>query len=255
MKRALVLGGTTEARRVSGALVKAGYEVTLALKGLTHTPGVPAGVALRSGGFGGVAGLAAYVRDTQTHILIDATHPFAATMSWNAFHAARASSTRLYAVQRPGWTRRPGDLWQPIDTLKKAVQRLRHHPPRAVLLALGGQGAELFRTCPQHRFQARVLSNSKTDLATSAAHRWRGLEIQRLAHSPSTRQEMAGMRAFGADVMIVRNSGGRLSAKMEAARRLRLPVWVITRPPMPPVPTYPSPSALLQHLGHDTARL
>ena len=251
MIRALVLGGTTEARRISRALVKTGYGVTLALKGLTSFPGVPDGVMLRSGRFGGPKGLSNYLLASRIDLLIDATHPFAATMSWNAFHAAQLSGTPLFALQRPGWTRKPGDRWTFVETLPKAQQRLRHASSKRVLLALGGQGAELFRTCPQHQFQARVLSNSKTNLATSAAHRWPGLEIIRISSAPTLNDEMHGMRNFRADLMIVRNSGGTLSAKLEAARRLKRPVWMIARPAMPPVPIYSSPSALLQRLGHD----
>jgi len=239
-----------EARAISGALADTGQEVTLALKGLTRRPVVPRGVTLRSGGFGGVAGLATYLQDNQTQVLIDATHPFAATMSWNAFAAAAQSGTRLMTVQRPPWSPRPGDRWQRLGSLAKAARRLRHLPPKTVLLALGGQGAETFRSCRQHRFQARVLESSKTALATSSAHRWRGLSLIRVGTAPTLGEEMAGLQDLRADLMIVRNAGGSLNAKLLAARRLRLPVWIIDRPPMPPAPTYGSPTALLDALTH-----
>ena len=125
-----------------------------------------------------------------------------------------------------------------------------HRVPILILLALGGQGAEQFRACTQHRFQARVLHNSKTALATSRAHRWPGLEVQRIKTAPTLADEIRSMQEFGAHLMIVRNAGGRLSAKLEAARRQGLPVWMIDRPAMPPVPLYPSPSALLQDLSY-----
>lgn len=253
MKRALVLGGTTEAREVSSGLVSMDWSVTLALKGLTSRPGVPEGVTLRSGSFGGPKGLADYLKDEKIDLLIDATHPFAANMSWNAKTSSDLSGVPAIAVQRPAWKPRPGDRWLIFDTLTKAARRLRFQPTKNVLLALGGQGAEGFRGIGQHRFQARVLSSSKTALATSAAHRWRGLSLIRVATQRTLAEEMAGMRDFKADLMIVRNAGGAMDAKLEAARRLRLPVWVIARPAMPPMPTFSSSSALLSHLGHDRA--
>ena len=255
MKRALVLGGTTEARETCRSLIALGWQVTLALKGLTYRPEVPAGVTLRSGGFGGPKGLASYIRDEGLDLLVDATHPFAATMSWNAKAASDLSGVRLAAVQRPAWRPRPGDRWSTFDTLPKTALLLRSLPPKNVLLALGGQGAEGFRACQQHRFQARVLDRSKTALATSAAHRWRGLDLIRLATQRSVAEEMAGIRDFAANLMIVRNAGGGMDAKLEAAHRLRLPVWMIARPLMPPMPTFSSPSALLRYLFHDKVRL
>ena len=43
---------------------------------------------MRVGGFGGVAGLATYLRQEKITHLVDATHPFAAQMSRNALMAA-----------------------------------------------------------------------------------------------------------------------------------------------------------------------
>jgi len=248
MKRVLVLGGTREAQQISAGLQALGMTVTLALKGLTRAPKVPEGVTLRSGGFGGSAGLAAYLADSQTELLIDATHPFATGMSWNAYGAAQLSGVPLYQILRPGWARQPGDRWRTLGSLAKAAMLLRSAPPQRVMLALGGQGAEQFRACPQHRFQARVLRTSRTALATSAAHRWRGLEVVPMDQAPGLGDELAGMRRFAPDLMIVRNAGGAMSAKLAAARRLHLPIWMIARPQMPAVPRFASPAALLAYL-------
>jgi len=86
--RILILGGTTEARQLAGKLaVRA--SVTLSLAGRTESP-VAQGVPVRSGGFGGAEGLAAYLRETGTDLLIDATHPYAARISANFATASRA---------------------------------------------------------------------------------------------------------------------------------------------------------------------
>ena len=239
--KVLVLGGTLEARHICTALVARGHEVTLSLKGLTAKPLIPKGVRHREGGFGGVAGLARESCDYDA--LIDATHPFAAGMSWNAY---RGSAVPLLALQRPAWQRQPGDRWTSISSLKKAVTRLSSLPSKRILLALGGQGAELFRVLPQHAFTARVLASSKTDLATRYAARWRGLELQRFSGRPTLAGEMATLR--GKDLMILRNAGGPMDAKLTAARRLKTPVWIMDRPAMPPVPIYGSVAALVAAL-------
>ena len=63
MKRVLILGGTAEARLLAGRLAgRPGLAVTLSLAGRTASP-LPQPVPVRSGGFGGAAGLADYLID------------------------------------------------------------------------------------------------------------------------------------------------------------------------------------------------
>src|SRR5690606_21561774 len=73
MKKLLVLGGTTEARQLAAKLVQCA-DVMLSLAGRTENP-VAQGVPVRVGGFGGVEGLAAYLKGNGIDLLIDATHP------------------------------------------------------------------------------------------------------------------------------------------------------------------------------------
>ena len=87
--RILILGGTTEARHIAGPhATRVTLSVTLSLAGRTESP-VAQGVPVRSGGFGGADGLAAYLRETGTDLMVDATHPYAAQISANAAQAAR----------------------------------------------------------------------------------------------------------------------------------------------------------------------
>src|SRR5215472_6754137 len=76
MPRLLILGGTSEARELGERLAgRADLAVTVSLAGRTARPAAQA-VALRVGGFGGAAGLAAYLRAQRIDALLDATHPF-----------------------------------------------------------------------------------------------------------------------------------------------------------------------------------
>ena len=63
--RVLLLGGTAEARALAGELVDRGVDVTSSLAGRVARPRLPVG-AVRIGGFGGVAGLRAYLRDERS---------------------------------------------------------------------------------------------------------------------------------------------------------------------------------------------
>jgi len=82
MKRVLILGGTGEAAKLATQAVRLqGVEVITSLAGRTRRPMTPSG-QVRIGGFGGDAGLVDYMRQQRIDLLIDATHPFAAQISW-----------------------------------------------------------------------------------------------------------------------------------------------------------------------------
>ncbi|MFX7879263.1 precorrin-6A/cobalt-precorrin-6A reductase, partial [Acinetobacter baumannii] len=76
------------------------------------------------GGFGGVAGLAAYLREQRVTHLVDATHPFAATMSAHAVEAAQMAGIPLIALTRPGWQSAAGDRWTHVSDIAGAVSAL-----------------------------------------------------------------------------------------------------------------------------------
>ena len=97
--RILILGGTSEARELAEALTARGHAVIMSLAGRTSNPNVPAG-EIRVGKFGGVPGLAGYLRAMQIEWVIDATHPYAALMSINAVAAARQAGIELIRPAR-----------------------------------------------------------------------------------------------------------------------------------------------------------
>ena len=104
-RRVLVLGGTIEASAIARALAgDARFAAMLSFAGRTKAPVLPP-IPHRIGGFGGADGLAAYLRETGTDLLIDATHPFAARISANAVAAACAAGVPLLSVRRPALAR------------------------------------------------------------------------------------------------------------------------------------------------------
>ena len=102
--RLLILGGTTEGAALArGAVGRFGDElrVTTSLAGRTARP-VPLPGQIRIGGFGGAAGLATYLAEQRIDCLIDATHPFAGTISSHAARAASLAHVPLLVLRRPG---------------------------------------------------------------------------------------------------------------------------------------------------------
>ena len=91
------------------------------LAGRTVAPRLPEG-ELRVGGFGGGAGLAAYITQEKIDAVIDATHPYAAAISRHAVEAAKTAGRPLLRLERPAWTPQLGDHWIEVDSFPAAAE-------------------------------------------------------------------------------------------------------------------------------------
>jgi precorrin-6A/cobalt-precorrin-6A reductase len=234
----LILGGTAEARALAATLADAGVRVVSSLAGRVRDPALPAG-EVRVGGFGGVEGLAAWLRGHDVAAVVDATHPFASTMTAHAVDACAATGVPLVVLRRPGWPSEPGWVW--ADTVPAAAtllpslgKRVFLTTGRTSLAAFAGLDLEFLVRCvgppsgPMPR-RARVI----------------------LDRGPFTVDgERALMREHGVDVLVTKDSGGPLtSAKLAAAREEGVQVLVVRRPPLPPgIPAVDTVDAALARL-------
>jgi precorrin-6A/cobalt-precorrin-6A reductase len=236
MKKILILGGTTEARQLAGKLA-ARASVTLSLAGRTESP-VAQGVPVRTGGFGGADGLAAYLRKDHIDLLIDATHPYAAQISANAAQAARVAGVSILALRRPGWEPVEGDRWTLVDTSGDAVQAL-GSAPRRVFLALGRQEVAAFEAASRHHYLIRSVDPVEPKLAVPDA-------VYLLARGPFREaEELALLEKNRIDAIVSKNSGGEATyGKIAAARALGIEVIMVRRPALPDVPSAETVEAL-----------
>ncbi|MGW7365359.1 cobalt-precorrin-6A reductase [Streptomyces sp. NPDC054841] len=235
----LILGGTTEARALAEALHARGERVTTSLAGRVATPRLPRG-EVRIGGFGGPEGLAAWLRGQRVDVLIDATHPFAGTISFNAALAADQAHVPLLALRRPGWAPVAGDDWHVVDSLPAAAEAL---PAlgRRVFLTTGRMGLAAFAAVDGSWFLVRSVDPPEPP------HPAR-MEVL-LDRGPFTLDgERDLLRRHDIDVLVTKDSGGAAtSPKLTAAREAGIPVVVVRRPPVPegvPVATTPQEALL-----------
>jgi precorrin-6A/cobalt-precorrin-6A reductase len=244
LKKILILGGTTEARQLAGKLAqRADVEVLLSLAGRTESP-VAQGVPTRSGGFGGAGGLANYLREQGTDLLIDATHPYAANISRNAAEAARLANVPIFALRRPAWEPIEGDRWTLVNDAAEAVQAL-GGAPRKVFLALGRQEIAEFAAAPQHSYVIRSVDPVEPPLGVPDA-------TYVLARGPfAEADELELLRAHRIDAVVAKNSGGGATyGKIAAARKLGIEVMLFRRPLLPDVPSAASVTELLAKIDH-----
>jgi precorrin-6A/cobalt-precorrin-6A reductase len=220
-EKILILGGTAEATRLAADLVAAGHDVTTSLAGRTREPRPVAG-KVRVGGFGGVDGLAAYLRAENFERLIDATHPFATRISANAKRAAAIVGIPFEQHSRAQWTREPEDNWIEVASLEQARDAL---PAGArVLLAIGSQHLEIFRPRKDVHFVIRRIDPPEQDLGFADC----ALIIGRPGNMD---EEIALLRDKRITHIVCRNSGGDTGyAKIEAARKLGIAVAIVSRP-------------------------
>jgi precorrin-6A/cobalt-precorrin-6A reductase len=244
IRRILILGGTSEARRLAEALAdRSDLEVTVSLAGRTKSvPPLP--VPVRVGSFGGAAGLAEYLRAEQIDVLIDATHPHAAAISANAAEATKATGVTLLALRRPPWAKAPGDNWIEIETMEDAVAALGAEPKR-VFLALGRNNLAPFASAPQHFYLVRSVDPVDPPLAVPHA-------TYITARGPfSEGEDRTLLTQHRIDIVVAKNSGGAAAyGKIAAARSLGLPVVMLTRPALPDVPSVETVEEVLAWLDH-----
>ncbi|TCM16133.1 precorrin-6A reductase [Novosphingobium sp. PhB165] len=242
----LLLGGTTEANALAQALAEHDIDATYSYAGRTGSPR-PQPIAVRVGGFGGVEGLAAYLRRNRITHLVDATHPFAATMSANAVTAAALAGVAHAAFTRPAWQPEVADRWTRVADIAAAVDALAG-PSRRVMLALGRMHVDAFADRPQHHYLLRFVDapDSPPNLPQFS------LVVDRGPFGVDADREL--LRHHAIDLVVCKNAGGTgASAKLIAARQLGLPVLMIDRPVLPHRLELHGSQDVLRWLGHEAS--
>lgn len=241
----LVLGGTAEAaalaRRLAG---HGGLRIVSSLAGRTGSPRLPPG-EVRIGGFGGPDGLTGYLRRETVRAVVDATHPFAMRMGWNAAQACATAGVPLLRLERPAWVAGPRDCWVEVEGWDEASRLLRTDA-RRVFLAVGRQELAPFAALDGLWFLLRFAEEAPPHPAPPAYE----LVADR---GPFTLEgERALLRRHRIDTVVCRNSGGEAArAKLDAAAELGLPVLMRRRPERPPLPRAASAEeAAAWVLGH-----
>jgi precorrin-6A/cobalt-precorrin-6A reductase len=247
MTRILLLGGTTEAGLMARALAGAGIDAVYSYAGRTATPAAQP-LPVRIGGFGGIEGLCAYLRDHGISHLIDATHPFAGQMSAHAVAASHATGTPLLALERAPWQPGPGDRWIRTADVAAAVASLPEDPAR-VFLAIGKQSLDAFAARPQHHYLLRLVDPPEAALPVPQAR----VILGRGPFTPAG--DLALLRDHGVQIVVAKNAGGQgAEAKLAAARALALPVILIERPQVPPRASVETVAEAMGWLHHGTRR-
>ena len=223
----VILGGTAEARQLAAALVANGVDVIFSLAGRVNAPSLPPG-RVRVGGFGGVDGLTDYLRHEHASAVVDATHPFARTISHNAQWAAALTGTPLIRLERPGWRDHPRSdswTWVPDAAAARAAAESALRP----FLTTGRQSLPDFLSWADREVLVRLVDPPTDPLP----QRWI-LIRSRGPYGYTGERQILTENAI--DVLVTKDSGGAHTvAKLDAAGDLDIPVVIIERPKRPRV--------------------
>jgi precorrin-6A/cobalt-precorrin-6A reductase len=227
MKRLLILGGTGDAVKLASlAIDLPGLKVITSLAGRTSTPKSLVG-EVRTGGFGGEAGLIAYLQTEQIDLLIDATHPFAAQISRNAAVAATQAGIPRLKLIRPGWVRSPEDNWIEVESIEAAVGAIPASAQR-IFVTIGRQQLAPFASLTDKWCLMRSIDPPDSSILLPPGK----LLLDRGPFRLEGEREL--LKEYQIQAIVSKNSGGDATyAKIIAARELGLPVVMVKRPSVP----------------------
>jgi len=220
--RVLLLGGTGEARELAARL-HPGVDIVSSLAGRVPDPALPVG-PVSIGGFGGMPGLRNWLNHNDITAVVDATHPFASTITGNCARACRELGIPHLVLHRPPWD---ADGALEVRSDAAAAETIAARGYSRVFLTTGRSGVAPFAgsgAC----FLIRVVTPPDSStlptehrlLLSRGPYRYEGERALLIEHH--------------IEVLVTKNSGGAMTrAKLDAARSLGIDVVMIQRPTLP----------------------
>jgi precorrin-6A/cobalt-precorrin-6A reductase len=223
LKRILLLGGTAEAR-ILAARLHPDVDVISSLAGRVPEPALPVG-EVRIGGFGGVEGMRRWLSDTAVDAVVDATHPYAATITAHSAAVCDELGVPHLVLVRPAWPRGDAIVVSSDTEAAKTVAAERYS---RVFLTTGRSGTRAFADV-----NAWFLIRAVTAPDAATLPRRHQVVLSRGPYHYD--DELALLRDHRIDALVTKNSGGAMTRpKLDAAAALGIPVVMVDRPPLPP---------------------
>jgi len=235
----LLLGGTADGRKLAAQLHASHIPLIYSVAGLVRVPDV--GCEIISGGFSQFGGLQQYIHEQNITAILDVTHPYAQQMSSTAAQVANDCNIPYWRFHRPQWQQGPDDNWQTFTSWPQLLTLLQAQA--SLELDLASQLSPFFTVGQLEPQLLRLIADSSLvslpQLVRTAVKPKATLlpSMQWLkAIGPfAVDDEITLFEHYGINALITKNSGGDSTiAKLTAARILGIPVFMQTRPSLPP---------------------
>ncbi len=223
----LVLGGTSDGRRIADALHVAGLPVLYSVAGLVRPPKVLCEYI--SGGFTQYGGLANYLRTHCIKAILDATHPYATRISESAKIACDDNKIPCFRFLRKPWQETPSIAanikpWAYVYDWQETLEALTHY--KRPLLTTGQLPPEVMATLGSMDLSPVLRTAVKPNGAIPDNITW----IKAIGPF-DVEHERALFISNNIDVLVSKNSGGEATmAKLGVAEELKTPVIMFERP-------------------------
>lgn len=224
----LIIGGTTEGRNAAAVVDRENKPFFYSTRdGLQTIDCINA--IMRSGAMD-VDELSTFIRDNHISLIIDAGHPFAASL-----HANIARAASLCGVPTVRYERRYPKLPASAtvcDNMNDAIRRLKENPPARLLALTGVQTiASLKPYWTEHVTFFRILDRDISREIASKA----GFPIDHIIYYSTDADDRRIFDEYRPDAIITKESGesGFFVDKINAAEAIGAKVFVIRRPPLP----------------------
>jgi len=222
LTRVLLLGGTAEARALAARL-HPGVDLISSLAGRVPDPALPFG-DVRIGGFGGVDGMRRWLVESGVAAVVDATHPYAATISAHAAEVCIDLGIPHLVLARPAWPSGDAIL---VRSDVEAAKAVADGEFSRVFLTTGRSSVAAFKD-----LDAWFLIRAVTAPDPQTLPRNHELVLSRGPYHYDG--ELALLTEHRIDGLVTKNSGGDMTRpKLDAAAALGIPVVMVQRPTLP----------------------
>jgi cobalt-precorrin-5B (C1)-methyltransferase len=227
----LVFGGTTEGKAAAELLDFLREPYFYSTKTCTS---VRIGGQIRAGAMD-TAQIRTFCQEQGVRLIIDAAHPFASHLHENIHTVATELNLTTIRFERTFPEINPNDSIRLFLSFEELTRALLESRFQSILVLTGLQTIPYFdRLRQQRRCCFRILDNP-SGIRKARAFGLADEQIIPARATGNTGQLIELAQKVRAEVILSKESGdsGFFSSKVEASRRLNIPLWVVKRPPLP----------------------
>lgn len=223
----LILGGTTEGRLAVKVADEAGSPYYYSTRGIQQEIACRNGIHL-TGGMD-VEAMTSFCIHHQIRLLVDAAHPFAVGLHQTVYETAIHLNLPVVRVERSYPERATDIVW--CEDYEDAVRQLEKDRIHSLLSLTGVQTIGKLRGYwVKHPCWFRILKRDES----LALARSQGFDEQRIVYYQAEDEESL-LKRLTPQAILTKESGetGGFQQKIDAARMLGIPVYVVKRPSLP----------------------
>lgn len=223
----LILGGTTEGRLAVKVADEAGSPYYYSTRGIQQEIACRNGIHL-TGGMD-VEAMTSFCIHHQIRLLVDAAHPFAVGLHQTVHETAIRLNLPVVRVERSYPERATDIVW--CEDYEDAVRQLEKDRIHSLLSLTGVQTIGKLRGYwAKHPCWFRILKRDES----LALARSQGFDEQRIVYYQAEDEESL-LKRLTPQAILTKESGetGGFQQKIDAARMLGIPVYVVKRPSLP----------------------